>query len=291
MYLPSDRRKLDLYAELPARFREPAITAWAERKGRRRHALSCFLEGPAFDADGNLFVVDIPFGRIFRYGPNAQWTLVRHYDGWPNGMKVLPDGRLLIADHKLGLLVMDRDTGDYAVRPMDLAGDALLGLNDVTLAGDGSVFVTDQGDTGLNDPSGRVLHVGGRGETTVVMDNGPSPNGIVFDEEEETLYVAMTRANAVWRLPLRDGRAHRAGIAIQLSGGIGPDGLAFDGEGGLLVVHPGIGLWRFDKVGRPVTLFEVEGALLTNLAVRGDPGDRAVFVTDSPNGRIYTARL
>lgn len=269
----------------------PAITAWAERKDKRQHPLSCFLEGPVFDDEGNLFVVDIPFGRVFRYGRDGKWILIRKYAGWPNGMKILPNGDLIIADHKLGLVTMNPRTGEHTIRPLDLSEGPLLGLNDLTLAGEGSVFVTDQGDTGMDDPTGRVLHVGENGEVTVVLNNGPSPNGIVFDAEAEVLYVAMTRANAVWRVPLRNARAHRAGIAIQLSGGIGPDGLAFDREGGLLVAHVGVGLWRFDQAGRPLTLFEAEGTALTNMVVHDGPEHRSVFVTDSPSGRIYFAQL
>jgi gluconolactonase len=221
---------------------------------------------------------------------SGHWTVVSQYDGWPNGMKVTVDGNLLIADHKLGLVVMDPASGRYTTRPLPGAG-TLLGLNDLALLSDGSVYVTDQGDTGISDASGRVLHVREDHEAVVVLNNGPSPNGIVFQPDDEVLFVAMTRGNCVWRVPLRDGRAHRAGIAVQLSGGVGPDGLALDADGGLLIAHPPIGVWRFDRVGRPIQLFEADGTLLTNLVIRGGPGKQEMFVTDSPSGRIFTAHL
>lgn len=71
-----------------------------------------------------------------------------------------------------------------------------------------------------------------------LLDNVPSPNGIALDPAETTLYVAVTRANAVWRVPLMaDGTVAKVGNFIQLSGGGGPDGLAVDSEGNLAVAH------------------------------------------------------
>jgi len=33
-----------------------------------------FLEGPSFDREGNLWCVDIPFGRVFRVDPKGEWS-------------------------------------------------------------------------------------------------------------------------------------------------------------------------------------------------------------------------
>ena len=32
--------------------------------------------------------IDIPYGRIFRISPNAEFELVTEYDGEPNGLKI-----------------------------------------------------------------------------------------------------------------------------------------------------------------------------------------------------------
>ena len=43
---------------------DPRSSAWLEKSGMApRHS---FLEGPCFDAEGNLWLVDAPFGRILR---------------------------------------------------------------------------------------------------------------------------------------------------------------------------------------------------------------------------------
>jgi gluconolactonase len=281
---------LHRHAELPARFRAPRRSAWADTNLGGAE-LGCFLEGPAFDAQGNLYVVDIPFGRIFRLSARGEWDLCCEYDGWPNGLKILPDGRLLLADHRCGLVLVEPQSGDRSVVLDNVGGAPLLGLNDLTIAADGTIYATDQGETGLHDPRGRVLRIGADGVADCVLDNAPSPNGIVA-AGESCLFVAMTRANAVWRVPLRDGRPTKVGLFLQLSGGIGPDGLALAADNGLIVAHPPIGVWRFDRLGLPIALYRGDGeTYTTNLVLRPAAGTTAMFVTDSMNGCILTADL
>jgi gluconolactonase len=73
------------------------------------------LEGPSFDRAGDLYVVDIPSGRVFRVGPDGRPEKVAEYDGEPNGLKIRRDGRLFIADHKQGLLLLDPASGRVTV--------------------------------------------------------------------------------------------------------------------------------------------------------------------------------
>ena len=54
-----------VFAEMPAELRRPVPTEWS-RANKGGAPVDCFLEGPCFDALGRLYVVDIPFGRIFR---------------------------------------------------------------------------------------------------------------------------------------------------------------------------------------------------------------------------------
>jgi len=291
----SPTETLHVYTTLPERFRQPRRSHWADLNFAGSE-LGCFLEGPAFGQHGELYVVDIPFGRIFRIAPDgSEWTLVTQYHGWPNGLKVRDDGMLMVADHKLGLVHVDPASGAHRI-VLDRVGDQpLLGLNDLTIGPDGLIYTTDQGQTGMHDPRGRVLRVAQDGSAEVVLSNGPSPNGLVFDATRPWLYVAMTRGNAIWRVPLVDGRASKVGIAIQLSGGIGPDGLALDSQGNLLAAHPPIGVWQFDRTGRVKRLFQADDRINesfpTNLVVRLDSGRESIFVTDSLRGAIMRSEI
>lgn len=59
-----------VFTSLPARFCRRCRTAWSD-SNRQGAALDSFLEGPSFDRKGNLYCVDIPFGRVFRIDPRG----------------------------------------------------------------------------------------------------------------------------------------------------------------------------------------------------------------------------
>lgn len=291
MLISPRQRRLAVWSQMPTRLKRPRRSAWADLNMGGRE-LGCFLEGPTFDGAGNLLVVDIPFGRILRIDPAGDWSMLAEYDGWPNGMRRTSDNRLLIADHKLGLVELDPATGRHNVIFSSLDGEPLLGLNDLTLAPDGTLYLTDQGQSGLQAPNGRVLALTADGRLEAILDNCPSPNGLVLDPRSGWLYVAMTRGNCVWRVPFVDGRPSKVGLAVQLSGGIGPDGLALDASGNLLIGHPPIGVWQLDRNNLPRRLFAApDDAYVTNLAVQNSARGSRMYVTDSIAGRILTADL
>jgi gluconolactonase len=289
-FAPPPRIGTEVFTRLPDRFRDPRPTEWA-RWNRGGRAIDSFLEGPCFDALGNLYVTDIPFGRIFRVTQSAEWELVAEYDGWPNGMKVAPDGALLVTDYKRGLLRVDAATGSVAPLLETARSEGFKGLNDLCLGADGSVFFTDQGQTGLHDPTGRVYRLWPDGTLQLLISTVPSPNGIAVAPDLSHLLVAVTRANQVWRLPLHgDGAVTKAGIFLHLHGGPGgPDGLAWDPEGQLLVAHTGIGtVWRVNARAEPtLAIASCAGASTTNLCVR----ERSLFITESETGTILRAPL
>src|SRR3546814_10352006 len=96
----------------------------------------------------------------------------------------------------------------------------------------GNLYFTDQGQTGLHDPSGRVYRLRPSGQLDLLLSNGPSPNGIALDPSGHVLYMAMTRANAVWRAPvLADGSLSKVGAFRTFFGASGPGGLAVDATG------------------------------------------------------------
>jgi hypothetical protein len=59
-----------------------------------------FLEGPVVDDKGNLYVVDIPYGRILKIDGEKNVTVCCKWDGEPNGLVGTKDGTLLVADYK-----------------------------------------------------------------------------------------------------------------------------------------------------------------------------------------------
>ncbi|MGE0798014.1 MAG: SMP-30/gluconolactonase/LRE family protein [Lautropia sp.] len=292
MFAAPERIATEVFAELPAAHREVRHSRWsdARRGGKPIHS---FLEGPAFDRDGRLYFTDIPFGRIFRAQPDGRVELVAEYDGEPNGLKIRADGRIFITDYRNGLMTLDPGSGRVEPVLGRYYTEHLRGVNDLFFAANGDLYFTDQGRTGHQDPTGCVYRVTAAGRLERLLDCGINPNGLVTNLDETVLYVGMTNANAVWHLTLMpDGGVTAVGTVVQLTGGIGPDGLALTADGGLVVAHPGMGaVWIFSRRGEPLYRVDSCGSdLITNIAFGGED-NRMLYITDSGNGRILRARV
>jgi gluconolactonase len=293
-FQPVEKVKAEVWMSMPAKYRSKQRSAWSD-PNRQGAAVECFLEGPSFDRQGNLWFVDIPFGRIFRIDPKGNWDLVTQYDGWPNGLKFHRDGSAYICDYKKGLLRLDTVTGKIETILETAYSEGFKGLNDLHFASNGDLYFTDQGQTGIADPTGRVFRLRADGGLDRLVSNIPSPNGITLSTTEKHCYVAVTRAQQVWRLPLMaDGSISKTGVAIQLSGGAaGPDGIEMDGDNGLLVCHLGVGIWRFDANMLPTHLIYSENPHhhhLANLCFGGQDL-KTVYITESLSGDILVAQL
>jgi gluconolactonase len=251
------------------------------------------LEGPSCDRDGHLWCVDVINGRVFRISPDGAFHTIADYDGWPNGLKIHRDGRIFIADYKHGIMLLDPVNGKVTPYLLRAGLERFKALNDLFFAANGDLYFTDQGMTGLHDPTGRLFRLRADGHVTCLLDNVPSPNGIVMNLDETALFLAVTRANAVWRVPLlRDGGVGKVGTFIQLSGGLGPDGLALDEHGRLLIAHPGLGcVWVMSPRGEPECRIASPGsAHVTNLSF-GGVDRKTLYMTDSGAAAILRARL
>ncbi|MBI3045634.1 MAG: SMP-30/gluconolactonase/LRE family protein [Betaproteobacteria bacterium] len=293
-----------VFASLPGKYHKPArVSKWvaARRKSGgppRSNAMSSstsWLVGPAFDRAGNLFCADIPFGRIFRLSRKGEWGVFAEYDGEPSGLKIHRDGRIFVADHKRGLLVFDPKTARMSVVLDAVHHEPFRGLSDLTFASNGDLYFTDQGQSALQDPSGRVYRLRASGELDLLLEGLEGPNGLVLNQQETTLYVSVTRANRIVSIPLLPGYQGlgKCGIYIQLSGSPnGPDGLAVDEAGNLVVVVAGFGTaWMFSRLGEPLLRIKSCAGMSTTDAAYGGPDRRTLFITEAQHGVILKTRV
>lgn len=276
-----------VFATLPDSFR---VQATDPRRGDARRNS---LEGPSFDRDGNLWCVDTRLGRLYRISPSGGWEVALEYDGAPNGLKIHRDGRVFIADRRNGLVLFDPSKGSVEVLVVGPApGERFKGLNDLVIHSNGDICFTDQGRTGLQDPTGRVFRYTAEGALHCLIGNAPSPNGLVFDRREQALFVAVTRANAVWRIATGDPtEQNRTGLFVQLPSA-GPDGLALDEEGNLAVAHPTVGVIRlYNRYAEPLAIVRsCRGRMTVNIAYGGDE-NRSLFITEAETSSILVARM
>jgi gluconolactonase len=171
--------------------------------------------------------------------------------------------------------------------------ESFKGCNDLHIASTGEVYFTDQGQTGLHDPTGRVFRLSPNGRLDCLLDTGISPNGLVLDPTETVLFVAMTRDNAVWRLPfMKDGSVSKAGRFCSTFGASGPDGLTMDKAGRLFVAHASLGhVFVFAPNGELIARIKsCAGATCTNVTIGGANRDR-LYVTESSTGTVLVADI
>ena len=253
LYPPPATIKAEVFARMPEHLRKRVRTAWADFNKAGQIA-DCFLEGPSFDRQGNLWVTDIPHGRVFKISPAGEWIQVAEYDGWPNGLKLHKDGRAFITDYKRGIMILDpaeregrrrcwKRSGARASRASTISTSPPMATCTSPTRARPACTIRPAASTATRPTaSSRASSIRFRARTALCSTCTRTSS-----------LSAVTRANAVWRIPLAiDGGVTKVGVAVQLSGGLaGPDGLALDAEGGLIVAHAGMGCWRFDALLRP----------------------------------------
>ena len=293
MYPPPENINTEIFARLPeALYQTEKASTWLAARHAKMHS---FLEGPSFDREGNLWCVDLAHGRILRIDLEGRFEVVLEYEGEPNGLKIHRDGRIFIADHLHGLMILDPATREIRPYLQHVHREGLKGLNDLFFAQNGDLYFTDQGESALNNPTGRVFRLRADGKTVdLIMDGLAGPNGLVMNPAGTVLYVAITHDNAIYALRIEpDGSMKKASRFIQLSGSTaGPDGLAVDEAGNLAVVHAQAGtVWVFSPLGEPLyRIRSCAGIRTTNVAFGGNDR-RTLFITESEQGVILRARL
>ena len=289
MYAAPPLLQTEVFTRMPASlYKTEAHSEWVAHRGAG--PLHSFLEGPSFDREGNLFCVDLAHSRIFKINPAGEWSVFAEYEGEPNGLKIHRDGRIFVADHDHGLISFDPKTAAMTVVLDEAHREGFKGLNDLVFASNGDLYFTDQGQSALEDPTGRVYRLRVSGELDLLIKGLEGPNGLVLNRAENILYVAVTRTNRIISVPLRP---NYKGIFIQLSGSpTGPDGMALDEAGNLVIVHAGFGtVWVFSALGEPVyRIKSCTGMRTTNVAF-GGPDRKTLYITEAEQGVILKVTL
>lgn len=283
-----ERITAERIATVPAEFRRPHPGFTTPNLG----AFDCYIEGAAVDRAGNVLMVDIPASRVLRLTPRGEWSTLVEYEGRPKGLKVHRDGRLFISDNRLGIVIADPQSGKTEVALSRSPYGGFQACNDIALSRSGNVIFSDQAASCLSEPNGAVYRWKPDGSVDRLVNNAPGPNGLTYNPAETQIYVAVTRANAIWRLWLNaDGTRDKTMLFVQMSGGIGPDGIVVDEEDGLIVAHLGVGVWRFDKNGQPTHFIDTPGGNLCSSVSFGPEGSSTLYITEAFTGSVFRAEM
>src|SRR5712691_11378418 len=163
-----------------------------------------FLEGPTFDQEGNLWVVNIESGAVSKITPDGKWTDVFNSGGQPQGLKFHKDGRLFGVDRKKGVFIYDPKTQQLSTYVLSFQNENFRGPNDLIFDRQGGLYFTDPWGTSMVNQRGAVYYISPAGKLSRIIDNMAFPNGIALSSDDKILYIAETMRNAIWSVQLEE---------------------------------------------------------------------------------------
>lgn len=223
------------------------------------------LEAPRPLPDGSVLFANTTAGGVYRWSDgNVSEVLARRRG--IGGIAVHADGGFLVSGRDLAY------AGPAGLRTVWAAGGAT-GLNDLTVAPDGSVVVgVLRHQPARGDQAGptELVQLSPDGATRVLAPDLLWPNGVGYAPDAALLFVCEYAAARV-RVIGRRG----APIFVQAPRGE-CDGLAVDSAGGVWVaLGSGCGIARFDSEGGLDDVIEVPGRFVSSLAFAGT----ALYIT------------
>jgi len=226
-----------------------------------------FLEGGAFDTQGNLWFVAIGSGWVSYLTPDGKLAPVFNCNPPPElGQTCEPqgtrwfEGKLYLTSRHRGILVYDPQTKELKTLVYTYRNQLFKGPNDLDFDANGNLFFTDPWGTGpgpnLTDQTGGVYLYSRDGMLRKIMDSGLFPNGIAVSPDNNLLAVGDFRGGRVWYSTFQNGPtlgcpqcpkdpSHSTFSSVKdgtyVPGNGGPDGMHYDVKGNLWAAVAGLG--------------------------------------------------
>jgi len=266
-----------------------------------------FTEGPAVDADGDVYFTDIDNNRIMRLGTNGERTVFREPSHRANGQAFDGLGRLYHCEEAgpgggRRITRTNMKEGTYEIVTDRFQGARYNSPNDLCIDGLGRVYFSDPryGDrASMEMNSENVFRIDTDGTVVCILGQPDiqRPNGVAVTQDGRLLYV-VDSSNAIggnrklWCVVLdSDGNPTQKEEIYDFSPGRGGDGLELDIEGNIYVAA-GIssrrgsfetedapaGVYVISRAGRLIDLVPVPEDVVTNVAFGGNDG-RKLYIT------------
>ncbi len=260
------------------------------------------LEGPTFDREGDLLVLGIVKGNIWRVTPDGHASVAVALPPeikLPAGLRFAPDGTLYGVAMGSGVFTVDLATRKTVIvaNGVYLRGvpdGAFHGLDDLFIDHAGGIYVTDAAGSGALRPIGQVLYRDPGGDFRRVVPDGLAfPNGIVLSPDEKTLYISEWGRGQILAAPVVGPGVINftmSYVFARLSGGHGPDSITADADGNVYAAHYGsreIAVFapNGDYYGA-IQLPAEAGSQPTNVAIH----DGYLYLTESEKGEIWRVK-
>ncbi len=179
-------------------------------------------------------------GSIFRVTPSGSVERAGNTGGRPLGLELYGEERLLIADARQGLLIMDTTTGEVERLVTEVEGRRMVFCNNAAVASNGDIWFSDsstvysidrwKADFVEHTETGRLLCRRADGSVEVHVEGLAFANGVALAADESFVCVAETGRRTVVRLWLTGERAGSTDLLASDLPGY-PDNLARGSDG------------------------------------------------------------
>ena len=244
-------------------------------------------EGTAVNAKGEVFFTDIPASKAYKIGRDGKPAEFIADTKRTNGQAFGPDGRLYaVATGTREILAYPANGGAPTVIASEIAG------NDLVVAHNGNLYVTNPPAGGSNEPS-KIWLIKPDGTKQVVDTGLKFANGITLSPDQTLLYVADYRSHWVYSYAIQpDGTlAHKQRYFHLHSRDEDDesfaDGLKVDRDGNLYVATR-LGIQICDQAGRVNAIIPTPNGRITNLVFGGENFDTLYA---SCNDKVYKRKL
>ncbi len=246
------------------------------------------IEGPACDAQGNVYVVNLKDrGDIAKVSPEGKLEVfVQLPEGSTgNGVRFDRAGQMYVADYTgHNVLKIDPATRKVTV----FAHEPTMNQpNDLAIAPNGTLYASDPA---WSQSTGQIWRIDRDGKVTRVAAEMGTTNGIEVSPDGKTLYVNESVQRNVWAFDIKaDGSLANKRLLKQFEDH-GFDGMRCDIDGNLYITRYGKGtVVVLSPQGKVLKEFDVLGKRPSNLCF-GGPDGRTVYVTEVEHQRLVKFR-
>jgi len=254
-----------------------------------------FTEGATCDKNGNVFFVDQPNDRIMEWTVDGKLSTFMQPSGHANGMMFDANGNLIACADEHNQLWSIAPDKTVTVLVTNYEGKYLNGPNDVWIAPNGGMYLTDPfyrrqwwDHTMMALTNQPVFYLSpDRQRLFPVANDLKKPNGITGTPDGKTLYVADIQGDQTWRYDiLPDGSLTNKTLAVMK----GSDGMTIDENGDLVMCATGRtnGVSVFDPSGKLIDHIDVPEKWSANVCF-GGKDRRTLFITASTS--LYSIRM
>ncbi len=206
----------------------------------KAHTGFTFTEGPAVDAQGNVYFSDVRGNRIHKADTDGKLSTFLEDSKGCNGLMFDNKGRLIACQGAANAVIaIDVPTKKITVLADKFDGKPFDRPNDLVVDKQNGVYFTDPAEKS-------VYYVAPDGKVTRLIDDLLRPNGVILSPDEKTLVVLPSGSPDIMAYPVEaPGKIGKGKVLCKLEQAAtgmprGGDGLTVDAKGNFYLTQPAL---------------------------------------------------